>query len=73
MLERHSAWGSGLVSRSQAEGERGQVGLSDCGKESAAQSPLAATRREQQVSGARPGRSGGSEAVLWLWVLHLFC
>ena len=52
-LGRHSAWGSGLVPRAQANRERGRVEHSGCGKEFASAGYI---REEQQMSGAWPRR-----------------
>lgn len=58
-LERHSAWGSGLVSRAQEEGQgsgraKGRLWEGICYSE-----PLRAVRKEQLVSGAWQGGEVG--------------
>lgn len=57
-LERHSAWGSGLVSGAQAEGE-GEGRAEGLWEGICCSEPLGAVRREQLVSGAWQGGEVG--------------
>lgn len=57
-LERHSTWGSGLVSGAQAEGE-GEGRAEGLWEGICCSEPLGAVRREQLVSGAWQGEAGG--------------